>query len=394
MRTFRRIALFALTALAACAPAEDPLDAEGIESVRQELRASGAKRYMVACDSPCDESALRDAVALRGGHHGPMIGDRRAVEAVMDGPAADDLRTAGYRVEEDRLVAVGNGKPTPPPPAEVTPWGVSRLGAPAAWPTTAGSGVKVVVIDTGKPSHSDLAAGGCANFTSERNCDDNNGHSTHVAGTIAALDNTTYVVGMAPQATMAYCKALTRNGTGYYSWIISCIDWARLNGADVINMSLGGATGSTLLEAACDDADAAGVLVFAAAGNEGPGAIGYPAYYASVISIGATDADDAVAYFSDTNDDVEFSAPGVSILSTCKGGGLCTYNGTSMASPHAAGAGALVRSANPSLSNDCVRSLLRDTATDLGPSGRDDSYGHGLIDADAAVAAAATYVCP
>jgi len=381
-----------LALLAACANDNTPLDRESLENVHQELKSSGGKRFMVSCDDPCDETSVRDAITDHGGRHGPTIGKGRGVEAVLFNDGVNDLRSEGFRVEEDRPVTVGKPQPAPPP-AQTTPWGIARIGAPAAWATSTGSGALVAVIDTGRPSHADLAPGACANFTTERGCDDGNGHSTHVSGTIAALDNGTYVVGVAPQATLAFCKALNRNGTGYYSWIISCIDWSVAQGADVINMSLGGSTGSALLEAACDDAANAGTLVIAAAGNEGPGKIGYPAAYASVVSVGATTSTDAIASFSNTNPDVELSAPGASIVSTCKGGGLCTYNGTSMASPHVTGAGAILFSAIPGMTADCARTALANSAIDLGPVGRDTGYGHGLIDVPAALAAAAL-LCP
>jgi len=381
-----------LAFISACTNDAMPLDRASLESVHQELKGSGSKRFMVSCDGPCNDALVRDAVTEHGGHHGPTIGKNRGVEAVLSDDDARSLRSDGFRVEEDRLVAVGKPQPAPAP-AQTTPWGIARIGAPAAWASSTGLGALVAVIDTGRPSHADLAPGACANFTTERNCDDGNGHSTHVSGTIAALDNGTYVVGVAPQATLAFCKALNRNGTGYYSWIISCIDWAVSQGADVINMSLGGSTGSVLLEAACDDAADAGTLVIAAAGNDGPGTVGYPAAYASVVSVGATTSTDAIASFSSTNPDVELSAPGAAIVSTCKGGGLCSYNGTSMATPHVSGAGAILFSAVPGMTADCARIALADSAIDLGPVGRDTGYGHGLIDVPAALAAA-MLLCP
>lgn len=390
MRASVRFAIVSLSVLAACTAGEDPAD---LGSSEQALGPSGTGRYMVACPAGCDESLLRSAVASRGGEHGPAFGNARGIVAALGPASAASLRADGYIVEED-AIARADGKPTKPPPSQVTPWGITRIGAPDAWPTTRGAGALVIVIDSGMPSHADLPSGACANFTNERNCSDGNGHSTHVSGTIAARDDAAYVVGAAPDAALAWCKALNRSGSGYYSWIISCIDWSVAQGADVINMSLGGSTGSDLLEQACDDADAAGVLVVAAAGNSGPGATGYPAAYASVVSVGATDADDAIAGFSNTNADVELSAPGVDVLSTCKGGGLCSYNGTSMASPHVAAAAALARSAAPGLSNDCLRALLADTSTDLGPDGRDAQFGFGLVDAAAAVGAAGAYACP
>jgi subtilisin family serine protease len=385
-----------ILAALACSPDRPPLSEETLEATHQELKASGAKRWMVSCPGGCDEDVLRDAVDERGGSHGPNFGDRRGIVAVMDDAAAEQMRGSGFRLEEDKMVSLG--KPTPPPPPQTTPWGVLKIGADAAWGSTTGGGVKVAVIDTGvSRSHPDLAANLdplCANFTTERDCNDNNGHGSHVAGTIAAVNNSIQVVGVAHGARLYACKALNRGGSGYFSWIIGCIDWARLNGMHVINMSLGASSGTASLEAACDAADAAGTLVVAAAGNEGPGMTSYPAAYGSVVSVGATDSSDAVAYFSNTNSDVEWSAPGVAILSTWKGSGTNTISGTSMASPHAAGTAALVKAANPALTNGCVRSLVSATAVDLGTPGHDASYGNGRLNAAAAVSAAPSYPCP
>lgn len=377
----------------ACAPDREPLEAQGFEELQQDLGAS-AKRLIVTPPPGCDEACVRGAISDAGGDHGPGIFGSAKVVALLREDAAGTLASRGFGLEEDLLMFV-NGKTTSSPPAQTTPWGITRVGASSAWLTTAGAGVKVVIIDTGRPSHPDVNANPlCANFTNESSCADNNGHSTHVGGTVAALDNATYVVGVAHQADVYFCKALNRRGSGYISWITSCINWASSIGAQVINMSLGASSGTASLEAACNDADASGTLVVAAAGNEGPGQISYPAAYDSVVSVAATDSSDVVAYFSNTNSDVEWAAPGVSILSTCKGGGLCTYSGTSMASPHAAATAALVKAANPALSNACVRSLISSTATDLGAAGPDTAYGNGLVNAAAAIAAAPTYVCP
>lgn len=396
MRNVYLPCIAAVFLLTACARHDQPLGREELESVHQELKDSGTKRFMVSCGRVrCDETSLRVAIADRGGRHGPVIGNGRGIETLMLNDEAEALVADGYKVEEDTEVVIdGKPVPPPPPPVQTTPWGIARIGAPTSWSISAGAGTKVVVVDTGRPSHSDLAPGACANFTSERNCDDGNGHSTHVSGTIAALDNGTYVVGIAPQATLAFCKALNRQGTGYNSWVISCIDWAVAQGADVINMSLSGSTGSALLEAACDDTTAAGTMLIAAAGNDGPGSIGYPAAYDSVVSVGATTSTDAVASFSNTNLDVELSAPGASILSTCKGGGLCTYSGTSMASPHVAGAAAVLLGAYPGMNAECARMLLTSSSIDLGSVGRDNGYGFGLVSIPAALTEASAVSCP
>lgn len=297
----------------------------------------------------------------------------------------------------------GGGGEDPPPDPQVTPWGVTQINADAIWASSTGVGVKVVVIDTGiDDGHPDLAVAGGINFSSAKGgkasaWKDDNGHGTHVAGTIAALDNSADVVGVAPGAELWACKALDRNGSGWLSDVIACIDWAVTNGMQVINMSLGSSSDVLAMEEACDAAKAAGVVTAAAAGNSGDGDpttdnVGFPGGYASTIAVAATDINDVIAYFSSDGAAVSLAAPGVDILSTYKGGGLAIGSGTSMASPHTAGAAALLLE-DYALSPDCVQTLLESTAVDLGDAGWDPFYGNGRIDAAAAYAAAAAG-CP
>jgi len=226
---------------------------------------------------------------------------------------------------------------------------------------------------------------------------DDNGHGTHVAGIIAALDNEIGVVGVAPEAELYALKALDKTGSGYVSDVVAAIMWATDpnndgntdDRMDVINMSFGGAYNSWLLDAACLLAYYQDKLILvAAAGNSGnpPGKgdnVGYPAAYDSVIAVAATDQSDERARWSSTGLDVELAAPGVSIYSTYIGG-YDTLSGTSMASPHVAGVAALVIASGISDAMG-VRTKLQETADDLGASGRDSLYGYGLVNAAEAV---------
>jgi subtilisin len=155
---------------------------------------------------------------------------------------------------------------------------------------------------------------------------------------------------------------------------------------DVINMSLGGSSGSTTLQQACDNAYASGIVVVAAAGNSGTkgklNTIGYPAKYSSVIAVGAVDSNNNRASFSSVGQELEVMAPGVSVLSTTPGNTYASYNGTSMASPHVAGAAALIKAKYPSLSSSEIRDRLRNTATYLGDP---FYYGNGVINVEAAL---------
>ena len=277
--------------------------------------------------------------------------------------------------------------------AQTVPWGITRIGAPLVHADgNYGGAVKVAVIDTGiAPNHEDLNVAGGATFVSGTSTwYDDHGHGTHVAGTVAALDNTVGVIGVAPAAALYAVKVLDKNGSGYWSDIVAGIDWCRTNGMQVINMSLGGSSGTTTLQQACDNANAAGIVVVAAAGNSGRSDgtgdnVGYPAKYESVIAVAATDSNDNRASWSSTGPAVELAAPGVSIYSTLMNGGYGNMSGTSMASPHVAGVAALVFKGNPGFTNDQVRYAMTSTAIDLGDPGRDPWYGYGLVYAPYAV---------
>jgi len=271
-------------------------------------------------------------------------------------------------------------------------WGVKHIGAGVVHDSgNRGAGVKVAIIDTGiDSSHGDLTVVGGKSFVSyTEDFDDDNGHGTHVAGIVAALDDGIGVVGVAPAAELYALKALDENGSGYVSDVAYAIQWATVNEIQVINMSLGGGASITL-EAACWLAyyyD--GLLLVASAGNSGNPSgkgdnISYPAGYDSVIAVAATDQSDERARWSSTGPAVELAAPGVSIYSTYIGG-YATLSGTSMASPHVAGTAALVWKANPTWSNDDVRTQLQETAEDLGAVGWDSEFGYGLVNAAEAV---------
>jgi subtilisin family serine protease len=293
-------------------------------------------------------------------------------------------------------------EPTPTPePSETTDWGVDQIDADLTWSTSTGAGIKVAVIDTGiDKDHVDLVANiaGGVNFVSKPawkpansdNWDDDNGHGTHVAGTIAAEQNGVGVVGVAPDASLYGVKVLDRNGSGYLSTVIQGIQWAVDNDMDVINMSLGSSSDVQALHDAVDAAYDAGVVVVAAAGNSGDGdgatnEVSYPAKYSSVIAVAATASDYSTPSWSSEGEEVEVAAPGVDILSTWNNGGYNTISGTSMASPHTAGVVALMLSDSPGMSPAQVRSTLQSTADDLGAPGHDVFYGYGLVDAQEAV---------
>ncbi|GGH87144.1 major intracellular serine protease [Pullulanibacillus pueri] len=242
------------------------------------------------------------------------------------------------------------------------PKGVELIQAPAIWGASEkGRGVVVAVIDTGvQTDHPDLADRiiGGYNFTTDYDSDpnnfyDNNGHGTHVSGTIAAAENEKGVVGVAPEASILALKVLTSEGSGQYDWIIKGIqyatNWRGANGekVGVISMSLGGPEDVPEMHEAIIEAVNNGIPVVVAAGNEGDGnektsEFSYPGSYNEVIEVGAVDLDLKLADFSDTNNEVDLVAPGVNIVSTYIKNQYATLSGTSMATPHISGAIALL----------------------------------------------------
>lgn len=346
-------------------------------------------------------------VALVGGkvlHSYDLIDNVLAVEIPVKALPGILQNPNVIGVEEDAVVSVvappntcspwpeckGGDDPTNPPvePAQKLPWGVDRIDAELQ--TATGTGVAVCVVDTGiDQDHPDLAANilGGKNFVPKGRVldaskwDDDNGHGTHVAGTIAAVDNNIGVVGVAPQTSLLGAKVLDRRGEGYLSDVIAGMDYCVSAGADIISMSLGTNVDVQAMHNAADNAYNAGVLLVAAAGNEYASPVIYPAAYDSVIAVSATDLNNNLASFSNVGAEVELAAPGVGILSAYKDGGYATLSGTSMATPHVSGVAALALELNPLMSHAEIRILLQNTADDLGIPGRDNLFGFGLVDA-------------
>jgi len=267
--------------------------------------------------------------------------------------------------------------------ADQIDWGIERIFAPKVWETTTGNQVKVAVLDTGiDNSHTELSSAilSSYNFVNETaDVTDGHGHGTHVAGTIVSVKNDTGYIGASYEAELMVGKVLADDGSGYLSDVVEGIDWARKNGAKIINLSLGTEYNSKLLEDAVNRAYSADVIVVAAAGNNYGGSLLYPAAYSSAISVGATDSQDKLASFSAIGADLV--APGVSITSTLPGNKYAAWSGTSMAAPHISAAAALL------ISNGImnVRDKLFENAVDLGISGKDSYYGYGLVNIEAAV---------
>jgi|GEM_PF-6559506 len=271
-----------------------------------------------------------------------------------------------------------------------------QLKCEGLWATGArGAGVLVAVIDSGlQTAHPDLSSNVWVNSTERNgvsgrdddgngfvddvngwnailqsgNVQDDNGHGTHVSGTIAALDNGVGVLGVAPQAKIMSVKVVGADGSGSLSSFIAGLDYAVRNRAKVINMSLGGGPGSPVEDEALSAAARAGAVLVMAAGNEGLASPDAPALYASRfgLAVGAVDSTGAQASFSNRSGFTSMgyvTAPGVQIVSTYLNGQYARMSGTSMASPHVAGLAALLWSAKPTLTAAQIESAIYQTAT-------------------------------
>jgi len=302
------------------------------------------------------------------------------------------------RIELDRKVRASY---VPNDPYYASAYHLARIGTPSAWNSTQGAGVTIAILDSGVDSaHPDLAA----NMLSGYNFVDNNtntadvcGHGTAVAGSAAASSNNAVgVAGVAGQARILPVRIGSTDGSGgctaFLSTIVSGITYAADRGARIVNVSFGPLADSPAVQNAAAYLKSKGGLLFVSAGNSGVDAALAPT--ASMIVVSATDSGDSRTSWSNYGSFVTLAAPGAGIWTTSKGNLYQQWNGTSFSSPVAAGVGALVMAANPSLDNQTVESLLYSTAVDLGTAGRDPYFGYGRVNASAAVAAAVAKRAP
>ncbi|NCN42319.1 S8 family serine peptidase [bacterium] len=324
-------------------------------------------------------------------------------KAVLLPPKAEAAlarQTGVLRIDDDVIVeALVKKAGTPKPqPLEVLPWGIDKIDAELVWPSgNTADPVKLAIIDTGiDVKHPDLTAnlkGGVSTVGYTTSYNDDNGHGTHVAGIVGAVDNEIGVIGAGPAIDLYAVKVLDRRGSGYLSDVIEGLDWAIAHGMQVVNMSLGTSADVLSFREAVQRVNSAGIVQVAAAGNSG-GSVIYPAAYPEVIAVSATDNTDTIASWSSRGPEVDLAAPGVSIYSTYKGQTYKTLSGTSMAAPHVAGAAALVLNSaigaydlngNGVWDPIEVQNKLQDKAVDLGSHGFDNLYGWGLVNAFNAV---------
>lgn len=277
-------------------------------------------------------------------------------------------------------------------------WNLHKIGIEGAWSQTKGSGITVAVIDTGISKVPDLQKTKFVkgyDFVNDREeATDDNGHGTHVAGTIAQTTNNKYgVAGVAYEASLMPLKVLSAYGGGTVADIAEAIKFAADKGADVINMSLGGGGESQLMKQAIDYAHNKGVVIIAAAGNENENGASYPARYPHVIGVSAFAADGEKAPYSNFGAGVDISAPGGSDagkilqetidLDNNAPGVLLGLQGTSMAAPHVAGVAALIKAAGVQDPDEILKAL-KQSARVIQDDGL-NYYGAGELNAEAAV---------
>ncbi|MEA2697832.1 MAG: serine protease [Myxococcales bacterium] len=376
-----------------------------------------------------DEAAAAARTLARDPHVESVDYDSDAVippnEAIALGPTSLESECGGSGGK-----STDGGKPAdgsdpaafPNDPCFRYQWHLRQIGMPEAWKLGRGAGVVVAVIDTGVSRVADLAdtsfAPGFNFIGNNANADDDHGHGTHVAGTIAqATNNGRGVAGVAFGATIMPIKVLSARGSGSMAGIAQGIRWAADHGAQVINMSLGGPFPVGTINSAVKYARSKGVTVVAAAGNDGSGRVGYPARYPGVIAVAATQFDETTTFYSNWGPQIDIAAPGGNVRVDQNGDGqpdgvlqhtivpgdtsrtdYLWFMGTSMASPHVAGVAALIVGAGIR-KPDAVEQVLLDTARkpktkDSGAAGAlpamnqgriDDHYGAGVVDAAAAL---------
>lgn len=400
--------------------------AYGQESVRDERKIEGRETLLQERrDVLRGERRERDdeiIVKFKGAHSFERItvgAGRRVEDALSEYRGRSDIEYA-----EPNYIAYAFSVPNDP--YYQYQWNFDNptnggIGYEEARELSVGAGVTVAIIDTGVAYENytsgvktyyltpDLAGTtfvqGYDFVANDTHANDENGHGTHVAGTIAqSTGNGIGAAGVAPGAKIMPIRVLDANGSGSYADVADGIRWAADNGAKVINLSLGGPVGTTYLEEALAYAYGKGVTIVAASGNDGAGSVSYPAAYNNyVIAVGATRFDETRTSYSNYGSALDIVAPGGDtsvdqngdgfgdgILQQTFSGALNNFgyhffNGTSMASPHVAGVAALVIAKGTATTPADVRLALESTADDLGVAGRDTTFGSGIVDAYGAV---------
>ncbi len=266
-------------------------------------------------------------------------------------------------------------------PPEI-PYGVQMIGAPLEWPETKGKGIKVAVIDTGAPTHPDIRVTQAIEFGDNYGTEDYQGHGTHVAGIIAANGK---IKGVAPEVDLYCLKVLDRAGSIDTKALAKAIAWCADHQIDVANISIGGTVSDASIEAACQKAYDAGVVLVCSAGNLGRDyGVSYPARYKTTIATAAIDLNKDRPGWSSVGGAVDVAAAGVQIWSAWLKGDYAKLSGTSMAAPHITGAVAILQAKAKTrlgrkMTPDEAALTLKIYTEDLGTPGRDEYFGCGVF---------------
>ena len=352
------------------------------------------QRYMVQFSATASRASYDATLATLNAQVVEWIPELNVAVVMMDGDVMDRSRSARESgllnfVEPDGLVTGDLLVAEPALTDEGMSYGYQVTQAPNAWTLLAETSRETIVaiVDSGiNADHPEFAGRLVAGYdwvNRDDTPEDEHGHGTHVAGIVAAGINGVGHAGVCPTCKIMPVKVLNQNNQGTWSMVANGILFAKRNGAKVINLSLGAFSGSDVVRQAIEQAQAEGVIVVAAAGNNASSAPYYPAAYPGVIGVSATDNMDQLWGLSNRGDNIDLSAPGYRIYSTYNDlstGGYAYMTGTSMAAPFVTGLAALVLAYSPTeLTGDEVVALLQENADDKGDAGWDLLYGHGRI---------------
>jgi serine protease len=391
-------------------PAELGTSGMAVQSWADESSWDVAGEYVVDAKDDVSDADLADIASKFGLklHPTRLESETRIELTEMDAATAARVvpeLSRDSRIEHVEPLAKVRAFFMPDDPLLKEQWHMERIGAPRAWDFATGRGVTVAVVDTGIACEThgpfnkgtDLLQTECVEgwsfISNDAHANDDQGHGSHVAGTIAqSTNNGVGATGVAFNARLMPVKVLNEDGWGTTADVADGIRWAADHGAQVINLSLGGPRNAKILEDAVKHALSKGAVVVAAAGNSG-GAVGYPGATDGVIAVSASDPDDKLAKFSSRGKEVDIAAPGVNVTqqTVCKKGrDKCetfpAWNGTSMASPHVAGAAALLESLGVT-DPVAVEATLKATARVVDNSeGGKKLFGAGILQAAEATA--------
>ena len=398
------------TASAASELVVDLRDDLSLRAVREVGEEYGVKLVPNSPEAVDERLMLADVSRLSAARRGELLARLRADSRVEAADENFEMQLQGWRIGAERPARAATSEVRPNDPRYPEQWHLNLIGMPRAWEKATGKGCVVAVIDTGCafekkddiPAASDLKGTKYTKpfdfITNTKKAYDDHGHGTHVAGTIAQATNNGHgCAGVAYDATIMPLKVLTAHGSGTVADIANAVEYAANNGANVINMSLGGPRAAQVLAKACRYANQRGVTIVCAAGNSGREGVGYPAAYPECIAVSSVGPDGNLAFYSSWGEQVCIAAPGGNYRGEAeKHQGVLQntvfnkqdvfefWQGTSMASPHAAGVAALIWQSGVKGPGG-IRAKLRETAT---PKDDPKKYGAGVINAAAAVGAA------